>query len=238
MAGYTALHYAAQQGDIAIVQQLLDVRANMHRANARGLTALHLAAASGHLIVLQLLVGRGAQVNAVGGAGCTALHIACKEGHLPAVKLLLSCGANPAVVIEGEGGWTPLLLAVAQGHTEVVELLLRREVYSDQELERGVREARDRNYTEVCISVLRYVEKRPGDVWERCMAYLGPSQRLEVMRALIRADRNAPAGHGERVAALDRERAELELFRRRNQELLVHNILLFKLNRETSPADG
>lgn len=61
--GYTALHYAAYQGNDAIVELLLREGADVNALTEEGATAVFLAAQQGHAGVLRLLIAAGARVD-------------------------------------------------------------------------------------------------------------------------------------------------------------------------------
>jgi ankyrin repeat protein len=92
--GYTALLFAAQQGDIEIAKLLLAAGANVNDAAPAGTSALVVAAHSGHGPLAAYLLERGADPNAA-EAGYTALHVAILHKDLQLVEALLSHGANP-----------------------------------------------------------------------------------------------------------------------------------------------
>ncbi|UCG33156.1 MAG: ankyrin repeat domain-containing protein [Phycisphaerales bacterium] len=117
------IHVAAEQGDTAKVEQLLQRRPDLARAkDGEGMTPLHYAAYAGHLDTARLLIEKGADVSAAKNNGSTPLHGASLHGKVEAVRLLLDSGAD--VNLQNEAGYSPLLSAVAGGQAEVVNLLL------------------------------------------------------------------------------------------------------------------
>jgi ankyrin repeat protein len=97
--GFTALLFAAQQGDVETARVLLDGGANVNDAAANGASALVVAVHSGHPKLARLLLDRGADPNAA-GAGYTALHAAILRGDRDSADALLARGANPNMPIE------------------------------------------------------------------------------------------------------------------------------------------
>jgi ankyrin repeat protein len=91
--GYTALLFAAQQGDVESAQLLLAAGATLNDRDASGTTTLVTAAHSGHTALAKMLLDRGADPNAA-GAGYTALHAAVLRGDLALVQALVAKGAN------------------------------------------------------------------------------------------------------------------------------------------------
>ena len=72
--GRTALHFAAESNNEAIVSLLLDHHASPRQTSDGGWTALHNAAEKGHINVVDKLLEAGAPVNAELSNGMTCLH--------------------------------------------------------------------------------------------------------------------------------------------------------------------
>ena len=135
---FTALLFAAQQGDEASTQALLSMGAQVNAAPSRdGLTPLLVSAALGHGPVARLLLELGADPNASDNRGYTALHFAAaNRGLIELLKLLLAKGANPNAQVtketgkvsdtyrRGEAGQTPLVLAAGAGNPQAMRLLV------------------------------------------------------------------------------------------------------------------
>ena len=110
---------AAERGDTAGVQQLLQKGANIEATDKWGSTPLLRAAQNDKPEVVKLLLEKGAKINAGGGG---ALLAAVELGNLAMVKLLLDNGAD----IEAMDGFgeTALLKAVKRRDNDIVKLLL------------------------------------------------------------------------------------------------------------------
>jgi ankyrin repeat protein len=91
--GYTALLFAAQQGDRASATVLLDAGAQVNYATPIGTTPLIIAAHSGHGDMGELLLARGADPR-IDAAGYTALHVAVLRGLPQLIKALIARGAD------------------------------------------------------------------------------------------------------------------------------------------------
>ncbi|MGV2431853.1 MAG UNVERIFIED_CONTAM: ankyrin repeat domain-containing protein [Rickettsiaceae bacterium] len=119
-----ALHVAAEEGHLEVVQALIAANPNLINAVApNGDTALHLAAKFGHLKVAEaLIVSNPDFVNVAGQVGWTALHVAAQNGQLEVLGLLIEKGVNVNVV--APNGATALYLAIKYGHLEVVKFLI------------------------------------------------------------------------------------------------------------------
>jgi len=121
--GLTALHRAAERGDIAEVRRLLAAGADVNAAGAMdGCTPLHLAAE--HEAMAAFLIRNGADVKARAVFGDTPLHLAARENNVAVARLLLNRGAE---VDAADGfGQTPLHGAARRGSIDVARLLLER----------------------------------------------------------------------------------------------------------------
>jgi len=127
--GMTALHFAAENGDLAMVRFLLENGAEVNARGPCGNTPLHYAATRE---VAEALIAGGADVHAKGNRGMTPLHYARNRG---VAEVLL---AHHAIVDQrsdelgidlfGHGrkppDTTPLREAAFHGRLDVVKLLI------------------------------------------------------------------------------------------------------------------
>ncbi|KAL1931138.1 hypothetical protein VTP01DRAFT_10275 [Rhizomucor pusillus] len=74
--GWTALLYAAKNGNAALVGYLLSISADIDHVDNDGNSALHHASAWGHLAVMELLVSQGCNVDLENKYHCTAADYA------------------------------------------------------------------------------------------------------------------------------------------------------------------
>ena len=121
--GMTALHWAAQKGDVELAKVLLYASANV-RATTRigGYTPLLIASRNGNAEMIGALLAGGADANSMTTNGTTALMLAAAAGKVDAVRALLAKGAsvNAKENVKGE---TALTFAAAFGRTDVVREL-------------------------------------------------------------------------------------------------------------------
>jgi uncharacterized protein len=121
--GMTALHWAAQKGDVELAKVLLYASANL-RATTRigGYTPLLIASRNGDAAMIKALLDGGADPNNATTNGTTALMLASAAGKPEAVSALIDKGANVNAK-ENVKGETPLTFAAAFGRTDVVKVL-------------------------------------------------------------------------------------------------------------------
>src|SRR5437762_8382582 len=93
--GMTALHWAAQKGDVELAKLLLYASANV-KATTRigGYTPLLMASKNGDAPMIGTLLTAGADPNSATTNGTTALMLAASAGRADAVTLLVERGAN------------------------------------------------------------------------------------------------------------------------------------------------
>ncbi|KAF9032421.1 ankyrin repeat-containing domain protein [Panaeolus papilionaceus] len=120
----TALQAAAASGELLIVNQLLNRKAdvNLRVEDRPWATALQAASFYGQLEIVILFLKAGADTNIKGAVYGTALQAAAYSGDLEIVRRLLKGNANPK--LEGGKYGTALQAASHRGHQQVVNLLL------------------------------------------------------------------------------------------------------------------
>ena len=139
--GYTALLFAAQDGDVETAKLLIAAGADVKEASADGASALVIAAHVKQNDIAVMLLEAGADPNAA-ATGYTALHIAATTGDLPLAKALLDHGADPNArqqngtpskrTMNGHAldhamiGATPYFTAMRSGQLDMMKLLAAR----------------------------------------------------------------------------------------------------------------
>mmetsp|Transcript_171022 Transcript_171022/g.548039 ORF Transcript_171022/g.548039 Transcript_171022/m.548039 type:complete len:260 (-) Transcript_171022:95-874(-) len=122
--GRLPLHAAAFAGDLKVLEQLLDSKADCNLTQGDDMP-LQIAAWHGHADACKMLLEAGAKVDAADGRGSTPLCGAAEKGRATAVQVLLDFGADPGrpAVVAGLGSVTPLQAAARGGHRKVAEVL-------------------------------------------------------------------------------------------------------------------
>jgi uncharacterized protein len=124
--GMTALHWAAERGDIDIATILIGAGANVDATTRLGgYRPLLLAAKNGHAPLVELLLEARADPNTPTTTGTTPLMLAAASGVADAVATLLDYGAD-ANARESSRGETALDFAAAAGRDQVIRALTAR----------------------------------------------------------------------------------------------------------------
>ncbi|XP_021906845.1 ankyrin-3-like [Carica papaya] len=142
--GFSALHLAAEKGNLKAVECLLQTSSfTKYAVNREGKTAFALALENEHSDLYDALhlgdvlqraarvddvhgiksyLAAGAKVNGKDQNGWTPLHRAAFKGRLECIKVLLNQGARIDEI--DDAGYTPLHCAAEAGHVEVALLLV------------------------------------------------------------------------------------------------------------------
>ena len=125
--GMTALHWAADRGDDAMVSMLVFAGANVSAVTRIGqYTPLHLAARAGSPAAVEALLKAQAPVSVkTSTGGVTPLHLAATAGNTAVMTLLLDKGAEINAK-ETEWEQTPLIFAASADRLDAVKLLIAR----------------------------------------------------------------------------------------------------------------
>lgn len=119
----TAVHKAAYQGQVSVLQGLIQSGASVNIVAVDSITPLHEAATRGQTRCVRLLLDAGAQVDARNVDGSTPLCEACSIGNFECVSLLLEYGAkvNPTLTSRTT---SPLHEACMGGNADCVKLVI------------------------------------------------------------------------------------------------------------------
>lgn len=123
--GATALHWAAQWGELDLAALLIRAGARVNVADDYGVTPLWLAAENGDAAMAEALLERGADPNVALPTGEVPLMMAARAGKPEVARILIDRGAR-VDARETTRGQTALMWAAAEGHVAVTRLLLER----------------------------------------------------------------------------------------------------------------
>jgi len=182
--GMTALHWAAERGDLMVAEVLIAAGASVEAGTRIGhYTPLHMAAKAARPEVVAALVEAGATVNAATtNSGATPLHLAAIAGSADVIRLLVQYGAD---VNSGAGaaGQTPLMLAAAYNRADAIRALV--EAHADPAVTTEV--------VDMAARAERH-EARTHRFWELMVGFYGDgfgtvSPPQSVLEAAIQASR-------------------------------------------------
>ena len=95
---YTALHWAANNGNNALVEALLSWGAEVNPQGYNGYAPLHAACQEGHLLCVLTLLKAGASLTLPNYKGLLPIHYAAKNNRVKVVMTLLKHGCTPDMV--------------------------------------------------------------------------------------------------------------------------------------------
>jgi ankyrin repeat protein len=127
------VHYAAQTGNLTLLQSLRGKGKNIHEENRHGVTPLGSAVLSNNLPIVEYLLSEGADMNVVDNFGSSALHHTKDSGI---AQFLIDRGAN--VNAQNEFGVTPLMRAIVINDVAIAECLILRGASLDIRDKRGL----------------------------------------------------------------------------------------------------
>ena len=116
--GYTALHYSCEEGNLKIVEILLNSNCNPNLKNNKKETPLHLASKKGFFDISKKLIEFGALLNIHDFEKNTPLHFACMNNYVDIFKYFLT--NLPQADTKNIKGKTPIDLTT---NDEIKELL-------------------------------------------------------------------------------------------------------------------
>lgn len=121
--GYTATHWAAKSGNVAILQTLHinGAKLNIPSTSEHSMMPLHWAASDGKLGTIKYLLDNNVSVNVQDGNGCTPVVIAAQHDQHNCCVFFLKNGAD--MNLRDSNGDTALHWAAYKGFSELVGLL-------------------------------------------------------------------------------------------------------------------
>ena len=181
--GFTALHYAVNNGNLLIVQLLKQYGAKFEAVTNLGKNAVHIAAEANQVTMLMYLIFNEAlDIFCLDENGSTPLHWACYSGAFEAVDYLLSLKAD--INAQDKERITPLFLAVDNKRENIVRILLMNGAdknLPNKKNELPINIARKKNYVRI-KNLLKDKEYNPLCTLESPPKYIEPSN---IYRKLI-----------------------------------------------------
>ncbi len=112
---------AAKQGNISVIESLLNKGIDINTIDKDGNTALIEATRHNQRACIQKLIEKGSKVNIKNNDGWTALIVASQNGYKTIAELLIKNGAD--FNIKANDGNTALTFASYKGYVEIVKIL-------------------------------------------------------------------------------------------------------------------
>ena len=174
--GFTALHYAVNNGNLLIVQLLKQYGAKFEAVTNLGKNAVHIAAEANQVTMLMyLILNEALDIFCLDENGSTPLHWACYSGAFEAVDYLLSLKAD--INAQDKERITPLFLAVDNKRENIVRILLMNGAdknLPNKKNELPINIARKKNYVRI-KNLLKDKEYNPLCTLESPPKYIEPS---------------------------------------------------------------
>ncbi|MDZ4801738.1 MAG: ankyrin repeat domain-containing protein [Bryobacteraceae bacterium] len=117
-----SLQDAAARGDMAVLNMLLQMGADVNTVGTAGNRAIEIAARKGNAKLVRVLLEKGADVSLKTAAGTAILHEAALGGSAEIVGMLLEKGADPNAQ-DTESQSTPLHYAASFNRVEAIKAL-------------------------------------------------------------------------------------------------------------------
>ncbi|HEY1302605.1 MAG TPA: ankyrin repeat domain-containing protein [Vicinamibacterales bacterium] len=121
-AGKSDVADAAQKGDRAAVQKLIQQKIDVNAPQVDGATALHWAVYKQDAEMVDMLVRAGANVKAANRTGVTPLEMAAIYGNAAIIDKLIKAGADAKQ--KGPSGETMVMFAARSGNPQSIKVLL------------------------------------------------------------------------------------------------------------------
>ncbi|KAL7815134.1 ankyrin [Trichoderma gracile] len=123
--GWSAIHWAAEEGHDAVIATLLDHGADVNAVSSYGTSPLHCAANGGDVGIVSFLLQKGADPLKSTCHGWTALHHAAFMGHSHVVQRLLDDDRVRSIASQQDNhGWSVLHLAVHSRDLATISVLM------------------------------------------------------------------------------------------------------------------
>ena len=127
--GVTPLMYAAESGNLALLQILVKRGANLNKKPIDGATALIVASRNNHYEIAEYLAINKADLNIRDAAGVTAVNYAAAFNNFDIMDMLIFYGANKEIA--DNKGNTPLISASYNNCLEAADLLIQNSALID-----------------------------------------------------------------------------------------------------------
>ena len=134
--GNTALHYACDEGNLKIVEILLNSNCDSNVVNNKKETPLHLASKRGYFDISKKLIEKGALLNIYDGENNSPIHYVCMNNYVELlIYFLTKC---PKVDTENINGKKPIDLAKDKEIKQILENYLKNEENNNKQIKNEI----------------------------------------------------------------------------------------------------
>jgi ankyrin repeat protein len=119
---YAPLHLAVEYGHLDIVEELIDIGAEVNSVGPLKLSPLSIASKLGFKQIVKYLLGKEGIIHSADESGRTALHYACMGGFIDVARALMASGATPSG--SDKAGDNALHFALRNHQEHIIRLLL------------------------------------------------------------------------------------------------------------------
>ena len=122
--GWTALHYACDEGNLKIAEILIKDRCNVNIKNNDKKTPLHYSVSRGYFDITKLLIDNGGDLNCLDNENNNLIHLCSMNGHDELLSFLLN--KNPELVYnKNVFGNTPIQIAKTKETKIILEKFMK-----------------------------------------------------------------------------------------------------------------
>jgi len=127
-SGWSALHYAAAEGNFKIIEILMKMNVDSNLRTSAKKSALHLSAEKGYFDVSRMLIENGALLSLLDEEKNSPIHLCAQQGHFELLKYFLE--KFPQADTKNIHGKTPLDLAANEKIRELIWEFLNKKSYN------------------------------------------------------------------------------------------------------------
>lgn len=122
--GWTALHYACDEGNLKIVEILIKAHSNVNIKNNDKKTPLHISVTRGYFDITKLLLENGGDLNAVDNEKNNLIHLCSMYGYNELLTFLLNKNSG-LIYNKNIFGNIPIHLAKKKETKNIIEKYMR-----------------------------------------------------------------------------------------------------------------
>lgn len=118
-SGWSFIHYASYEGNLKIVEILIELNANVNAKTVNLKTPILLSCEKGYFDITRILIENGGILSSLDNEKNTAVHLCCLNGHVELLKYLLE--KNPDADCKNIYNKTPLCVGKNEKIREILK---------------------------------------------------------------------------------------------------------------------